>query len=153
MADATVDLIETSDGTPLEDTLAIKTSETLLIGTLVSTVSTTGRLTKATKLLANKVAGIVTAFPDGSAAGVVGGTVRAKFAWGHVVKLAIITAARTNTSLGKTVLVADNQSVCGEATAGTAALRAPVGTLIKWADADKSTGYVWLRSFAAAVVA
>lgn len=149
MAAATADRDTKFYGEPIEDTFIITTAATLYIGTLVNFVSGTGRVTNATAATSRMFAGMVVGLPDGSGLGNTSGTTRARVAWGCIAKFTTLTALRTFSQIGKNVFVSTNQEVTDTTGAGTSAVRVKVGTLIKFDDANKTTGYIWLRVFGA----
>lgn len=119
----------------------IKTSVTLYMGTLVN-LNTSGRLVDGVAAASQVCAGVVVGFPDGSATGNAGGTIRAKVEWGRRALLNIQTGLRTNSKLGLDVHVKDNVTVSGATTAGTAGVRVRCGALRAFQASDKSTGWV-----------
>lgn len=152
MAAVTADQLAELRATNLivEETHAIGTAGTVYVGALAN-FSTAGRLVSATAAASRRFAGLVTEIVNDSgsiitaATGNTAGTVKAKIVYGCQARLAVLTAARTFTNLGKSVYVGDNVSVTDATGAGTAAVRVVVGQLVELTD-SKTKGWVALRT-------
>jgi hypothetical protein len=134
----------------VDDVAPITTSNTVYVGTLVNFVTSTGRVCSGTAAASRTFAGECIEILNETGAslsagtGNTGGTVKARYRWGHELLLAIGTATRTFTNYGKTVTVKDNATVGGTGV-GTAAVRVTVGVLSQFiSQTDKTKGYVLL---------
>jgi hypothetical protein len=151
MTAVTADRLSTVRGLDqvIEDEVAIATASTVYVGALAN-FNTGGRVVSATAAASRRFAGEVVAIlndsgsPISAATGNTAGTIKARIRYGHQMLLNVITAARTFTNLGKTVYVADNQSVNGTGV-GTAGVRVAVGALMSFDDSTKATAWVALR--------
>ena len=170
MTAVTVDQLAITKGTPtqaIEEIFPIKTAVTLYVGALANFVTATGRVRSAAAETGSGLtcAGRVTEIINESGAvisagtGNAGGTVKARIVWNDLMLLAVKTAIRTYTNLGKTVFVADNVTVGGTAV-GTAAVRVQAGMLVSFATAagvndgaTKTYGWVKLRDCTGAIIA
>lgn len=146
MAATTADLNTLQAGTPIEETHPIANGEKLYIGALVEFAATTGRLKNAAPAAGARFAGIVTWLPDGSATGDSTGTVRARIAYGHLVEMDVLAAARDDDFLGTNVYAKTNREVTAKDDGGANATK--VGTLCSWTRSDRSKGMVHLRVYA-----
>lgn len=143
------DKIRKTRGQPLgEERIAIKTSATLYVGSLVGRVESTGRAKAAAAATSERLAGLCVKLEGDSGVGTgVGDTSGTEYAivqYGHEALVTIKTAVRTNTSLGLNLFIADDDQVGGTAV-GTAATRNPAGELTAFEASDKSTGWIALR--------
>jgi hypothetical protein len=135
----------------VEDTFAIRTSDTVYVGAFVN-FDTAGRVQSATAAASKRFAGVVEEIINDSGSAITagtgnaGGTVKARVSWGHEVWTTIRTAARTFANLGKNVFIADNDDVTDTTAAGTATLRVKVG-MLTGLNAGKTAGWVALRVF------
>lgn len=153
MAAITADAIRETraDNNLVEETIAVTTSNTVYLGALVNFVASTGRVASATAAASRRFAGIVTGIVNDSGStitaitGNTAGTVKVRVRYGHQVKLAVLTAARTFSNVGKYVYIGDNNSVTDATGAGTAAVRVVVGTLAGFTSSAKTSAWVELR--------
>jgi hypothetical protein len=134
----------------IEDVLPITTNNTIYLGALLCFVTGTGRVASATaatsRLFAgeaiegiNETGGPLTAWTGNTA-----GTVKVRFRWNHELLLAVRTATRTFSNLGKTVTVSDNATVGGTGV-GTAAVRVTAGVLASFlSQTDKTKAFIKL---------
>lgn len=133
----------------VEEVYSIATSATVYVGALAN-FNTAGRVVSATAAASRRFAGEVCEILNDSgsviaaATGNTAGSVKAKIRYGHQMHLAVLTAARTYTNLGKSVYVGDNASVTDTTGAGTAGVRVVAGQLVELTD-SKTKGWVWLR--------
>lgn len=133
------------------ETFSIRTSSTLYIGSLAA-FTTIGRVQAAAAATGLRPAGVVEEIYNESGAllsaatGNAAGTVRARIAWGHEVYVAIRTAARTFTNLGKNVFIADDENVTDTTAAGTALVRVKIGSLTE-INSAKTFGWLALRVY------
>jgi len=139
--------------------VAIATSSTVYVGSLVCRRNTTGRCLAATAATGRRILGVVERLDSdadgpgsGTGVGNTGGTQYAMIRYLDERSFTVATAIRTNTSLGLNVFVSDDDKVCGTA-AGTAGKRVAVGELVAWDASDKSTGWVAIRRFATTNIA
>lgn len=153
MAALTQDVVRKSRGAGSREVVAIGTSSTLYVGSLLARRTTTGRAVAATAATGRRVLGVAkllnstTAGPSaGSGVGDTSGTQEVEYEYGNEHLFTIKTAIRTNTSLGLNVFVADDQTVGGTAV-GTSAARVNVGRLVAFEASDKSTGWVAVAVF------
>jgi len=159
MTAVTVDQLAITKGTPtqaIEEVFAIKTSVTLYVGALANFVTATGRVRSAAAETGSglAIAGRVTEIINDSGAiisagtGNTAGTIKARVVWNDLMVLAVKTAIRTFTNVGKTVFVADNVTVGGTAV-GTAATRVQAGMLADFCTAsgvvDGTKTYAWVK--------
>lgn len=133
----------------VEEVHSIATSSTVYVGALAN-FTTAGRLASATAAASRRFAGEIVEILNDSgsnisaATGNTAGSVKAKIRYGHQMHLAVLTAARTYSNLGKSVYVGDNVSVTDATGAGTAGVRVIVGQLVELTD-SKAKGWVALR--------
>ena len=153
MAALTQDVVRKKRGVGGRDTLAIATSITLYVGSLLNRRNTTGRALAATAATGRRILGVAQVLKSttngpsaGTGVGNASGTEEVEYEYGNEHLFTIKTAIRTNTSLGLNVFVIDDQTVGGTA-AGTAAARVTVGVLRSWEASDKSTGWVAVGVF------
>lgn len=146
-ADQLVSLRATNN--TVEETHAIGTAGIVYVGALAN-FTTGGRLVSATAAASRRFAGLVTEIINESNAivttgtGNTAGTIKAKIVYGCEAWLAVLTALRTYSNLGKSVYVGDNVSLTDTTGAGTAAVRVVVGQLVELTD-TKTKGWVALR--------
>ena len=151
MAAVTADQISSIRGTNdiIEETVAIATAGTVYLGTL-AVFTTAGRIANGTAVASRRFAGEVVEIVNDSgsliaaATGNTAGTVKARIRYGHQILVGVKTSSRTFTNLGKTGLLYTNNDVSGTSV-GTAGVRIPVGQIVQFADANKTTAWVWLR--------
>lgn len=136
----------------IDEVFSIATASTVYVGALAN-FNTAGRVVSASAAASRRFAGEVVEIINestsiiSSGTGNTAGTIKARIRCGHMMKLNVLTAARTFTNLGKTVYVGDNVSVTDTTGAGTAGVRVAVGALMSFDDANKTTAWVRLRSF------
>lgn len=153
MAAITADALreERATNNKVVETIAVTTSNTVYIGALVNFVASTGRVASATAAASRRFAGIVEGIVNdagGTLSAITGntaGTVKVRVAYGHQVKLAVLTAAQTFTNVSKYVYIADNNSVTDATAAGTAGVRVVVGSLAAFTSSAKTSAWVDLR--------
>lgn len=151
MAAVTADQLATTraHNNVVEETHSIATAGTVYVGALAN-FTTAGRVISATAAASRRFAGEVVQILNDSGAvisagtGNTAGTVKAIIRYGHQMHLAVLTAARTYSNLGKSVYVGDNVSVTDATGAGTAAVRVVCGQLVELTD-SKAKGWVALR--------
>lgn len=148
----TQDAIRKTRGTPRgEHKIAIKTSATLYVGSLVGRVEATGRAKAAAAATSERCVGLCVKLEGsngvGTGVGDASGTEYAIVQYGMEALMTVRTAIRTNTSLGLGVFVSDDDRVGGTAV-GTAATRNVAGHLTAFEASDKSTGWVALGEYA-----
>lgn len=148
----TQDAIRKTRGTPQgEHKIAIQTSATLYVGSLVGRVESTGRAKAAAAATTERCVGLCVKLEGdsgvGTGVGDAAGTEYAIVQYGMEALITVKTAIRTNTSLGLNVFVADDDQVGGTAV-GTSATRNVVGELTAFEASDKSTGWVALGNYA-----
>ena len=133
----------------IRDRLVIFTASTVYIGSLVNRLNAGGRAVAATAATGRRFAGLAVAFEGTNQSGL-GVTAASEFVvieYGRPAQCNIITAVRTNTSLGLNLFVSDDDSVAGTAV-GSAGTRVVVGELLSWVDetgTSKATGWVNIR--------
>jgi hypothetical protein len=153
MAALTQDAIRRSRGKGYREVLAIATSGTVYVGSLLNRRNTTGRAVAATAATGRRILGVAKMLNSttngpgaGTGVGVTGGGEEVEVEYGNEHLFAVKTAIRTNTSLGHNVFVADDNMVGGTAV-GTAAARVVAGRLVAWEASDKSTAWVAVAVF------
>ncbi len=156
MAAVTADQIPTvrSLASATEIVLPIKTAGTVYVGALVN-ITTLGRVKDAANTAGETFGGeVIEILNDtggylAAATGNAAGTVKAKIRYGHEMLLTVLTAARTQSNLGRNVYVSTNVEVTDLTAAGTAAVRVIAGTLTQFG-ATTATGWVRLKTMGAA---
>lgn len=140
-------------GAGMRERLAIATSSTLYVGSLVCRKNSTGRAFAATAATGRRIAGVAVALHStangdtaGTGVGNASGTEEVEIEYGNEHLMTIKTALRTTTHLGLNFFVGDDDMVAGTA-AGTAAARVTVGRLVAFEDANKTTGWVAVAVF------
>lgn len=153
MAALTQDAIRKARGAGIREVIAIGTSGTVYIGSLCVRRNTTGRALAGTAATGRRILGVAKSFHSdttgqtgGTGVGVTGGTEKVEVEYGNEHLFAVKTAIRTNTSLGLTVYLADDNMIGGTAV-GTSAARVAVGRLAAWEASDKSTAWVAVAAF------
>ncbi len=147
--------IKRNDGT--RERLVIFTAAKLYLGSLANRLNAGGRAVAATAATGRKFAGVAVGFEGATQTGT-GVTAATEFVvveYGHHAQANVITAIRTNTSLGLNVFIADDDSVAGTAV-GSAGTRVPAGELLSWVDetgTSKATGWLAVRIFATVNIA
>ena len=148
MAAVTADQIRSERATELKayNTYAVVTSQTVYIGTLVSSAAGSNRV-RGGAATANYICrGIVeevindSGSPISAITGNTGGTVKVRVSWGQEALFSCITAMYTYTNVNKTALLKTNNEVEGTAV-GTAAVRQSVGMIVDL----ESTNLVWVK--------
>ena len=146
-----ISLIERAMEKSIEDILPITTSNTVYVDTLLNFVTSTGRVCSATAAASRTFAGLCIEILNDSGStltagtGNTGGTVKARFRWGHEVLVNLKTATRTFTNIGKTVTVSDNVTAGGTGV-GSAGVRVSMGPLAGFlSQSDKTKGWVLLN--------
>ncbi len=141
------------DNLKMVDTLAIVTAGTIYVGTIVNVNKASNRLEDADNEADRVFAGVVEEIYNDSgvaisaATGNTGGTVKARYAYGHTMLLNVATAARTYDNINKNVFVLDNVTVTDTTGAGTAGVRVKIGYLVEFEASNLSTAWVALRRF------
>jgi hypothetical protein len=153
MAALTQDVVRRSRGVGYREVLAIGTSATLFVGSLVARRNTTGRALAATAATGRRILGVAKVLNStangpsaGTGVGDTNGTQEVEVEYGNEHLFTIKTALRTNTTLGLNLFVSDDNLAAGTAV-GTAAARVVIGRLVAWEASDKSTGWISVGVF------
>ena len=157
MTATTVDRLTTSRKIEdaYEDEAIIASGSTILVGAMCL-FDTAGKLVNATDAASVRMAGIVYEILNDSGAiisagtGNAGGTVKAKFRWGHEELLNVDASIQSLANLNKIVTVFDNVTVGGSATTNDVA----VGTLAQFISiTDLTQAWIKIRSLSTTDVA
>lgn len=119
---------------------AVKTSEVVYQGSLISVVESSGRVTATAKTTGTAFVGVAASTVTGDTAG----TKKVDYYFGHV-ELITAKAALTTTYRMCNVALEDDDTVTTLSDAGTAGVRQIVGTAIDF-DSD-GNAWVWLGHF------
>lgn len=128
------------------ETFAVVTSQTVYIGTLVSSAPGSNRVRGGAatasyvcrgvvESVVNDAGGFLTAITGNTA-----GTVKVRVSYGQEILISCLTAMYTYTNINKTALLKTNNEVDGTAV-GTSALRQSVGMIVGL----ESTNLVWVK--------
>lgn len=148
------DTIRARRGSGQQETVAIATGQTVVVGSLVIRSNASGRIRAGGAVAAHRVEGVVERLDSdangkgaGTGVGNTSGTEKALIRYLDEHEMTIATAIRTNASLGLNVFISDDDTVAGTAV-GTSAVRIPAGELVAFSADDKSKGWVAVRRFA-----
>ena len=157
MTALTADAIRITRGDFTLERLVIFTASRVYIGGLVNRLNAGGRAVAATAATGRKFAGLAMTFEgtNQSGLGVTAATEFVVIGHGGDVQVNVVTAARTNTSLGLNLFVADDNAINGTAV-GSAGTRLAAGELTSWVDetgTSKALGWLRVRRFATTNIA
>ncbi len=154
MAALSADKIRQKRGNGTTTDMVIFTGSTVYVGSLIARGTATNRGNAAAVGTVRRVTGVCESFQangsvDADGVGDTAGNERMVVGYGYEYAFNVLTAIRTNTSLGLRVFVSTDNDVGGTAV-GTSAVQVVAGTLVAWVDetgSDKSEGWVKIHGF------
>jgi len=160
MAALSADVIRQKRGIGTTTNMVIGTGATVYIGSLIARGTATARGIAAAVGTVRRVVGVCEAFNvsgsvDADGVGDTSGNERMEVGYGFEYDFNVLTAIRTNTSLGLRVFVSTDNDVGGTAV-GTSAVQVVAGTLVAWTDevgTSKTNGWIKVHGFTSTNIA